>query len=184
MTRSGRAFRGVKTVRDVRQDVLVLDSLTSPNPVYGTDFLLLSIDFGVITLLPGKWIIVVINGNLYAKQTRKKIFQKKNEKSESRHRLLKFSGKSIPLELFWPSQEKTQYLRYLELIRNFPFFFLSLTLSLFFLSVSSFLPLPFFLPPFSLFPLLPPSSLPSFFPSLPCSLTHSLTSYIYSNHSI
>lgn len=53
MTRSGRAFRGVKTVRDVRQDVLVLDSLTSPNPVYGTDFLL-SIDFGVITLLPGK----------------------------------------------------------------------------------------------------------------------------------
>lgn len=54
MTRSGRAFRGVKTVRDVRQDVLVLDSLTSPNPVYGTDFLLLSIDFGVITLLPGK----------------------------------------------------------------------------------------------------------------------------------
>lgn len=70
MTRSGRAFRGVKTVRDVRQDVLVLDSLTSPNPVYGTDFLL-SIDFGVITLLPGKRIIAVINVTLLNKPGRK-----------------------------------------------------------------------------------------------------------------
>lgn len=115
-----------------------------------------------------------------AKQTRKKIFQKKNEKSDSRHRFLKFSGKSIPLELLRPSQEKTQYLRYYSLLGIFPFsFFLSLFLSFSFcfsLPSSSFLPSSF-VPLSSSSPFLPPFILP-FPPSLSFSLTHSLLIYI------
>lgn len=43
----------------MRQDVLVLDCFTSPDPDYGTDFFL-TIEFDVITLLPDKQVKVFI----------------------------------------------------------------------------------------------------------------------------
>lgn len=60
----------------MKQDVLVPDCLTSPDPVYGTD-VFLTIEFDVITFLPDKRVKVFINDTLYAKQIRKKIFKQK-----------------------------------------------------------------------------------------------------------
>lgn len=60
----------------MRQDVLVLDCLTSPDPDYGTDFFL-TIEFDVITLLPDKHVKVFIYDIWCTKQISMKIFKKK-----------------------------------------------------------------------------------------------------------